>query len=199
MHDEVVLDGRQVAVLVPTTILAGLAEASQTASRTRLRRLSAEYFVTPGNVEGERSAQTGIDIVVGTHGLLHKSVEIPDLGLLILDEEHRFGVKDKERLKRLRANLDVLSMTATPIPRTLHMSISGLRSMSVIATPPRDRLSVYTRMVRVSETITREAITYELRRGVRSSSCIIASRRSRHGVRLNSIPPELSIGVAHGR
>ena len=152
-----VLDGRQVAVLVPTTILAAQ-HAKSFADRfsyTPYVVAQLSRFVTPDQrrVVKDQLRRGEINIVVGTHGLLHKSVEIPELGLLILDEEHRFGVKDKERLKRLRANLDVLSMTATPIPRTLHMSISGLRSMSVIATPPRDRLSVHTRMVRVSETM----------------------------------------------
>ena len=94
--------------------------------------------------------------------MLNSEIHPDNLGLLVIDEEHRFGVKDKERFKELRANLDVLSMTATPIPRTLHMSLSGLRSMSVIATPPRDRLSIHTRMVRMNDAIVREAILNEL-------------------------------------
>lgn len=199
-----VLDGRQVAVLVPTTILAAQ-HAKSFADRfayTPYVVAQLSRFITPDQRREvkDRLRRGEINIVVGTHGLLHKSVEVPQLGLLILDEEHRFGVKDKERLKKLRAQLDVLSMTATPIPRTLHMSLSGLRSMSVIATPPRDRLSVYTRMVRVSETIVREAATYELRRGgqiffVHNRVETIETRRRW----LQSILPELSIGVAHGK
>ena len=143
-----VLDGKQVVVLVPTTILAAQHAKSfrDRFAYTQFKVAQLSRFIT---AEQQRKVKDElrrgeIDIVVGTHSVLQKSVEIPRLGLLILDEEHRFGVKDKERFKEFRANLDVLSMTATPIPRTLHMSLSGLRSMSVIATPPRDRLSVHT-------------------------------------------------------
>ena len=199
-----VIDGKQVVVLVPTTILAAQ-HAKSFADRfayTSFRIAQLSRFITP---EQQRAVKDGlrrgeINIVIGTHSVLQKSVEIPSLGLLILDEEHRFGVKDKERFKELRANLDVLSMTATPIPRTLHMSLSGLRSMSVIATPPRDRLSIHTRMVRLSDSIVRDAVLNELRRGgqvffVHNRVESIETRRRW----LSSIIPETSIGVAHGK
>ena len=199
-----VLDGKQVVVLVPTTILAAQHTKSfrDRFAYTQFKITQLSRFIT---AEQQRKVKDElrrgeIDIVVGTHSVLQKSVEIPRLGLLILDEEHRFGVKDKERFKELRANLDVLSMTATPIPRTLHMSLSGLRSMSVIATPPRDRLSIHTRMVRVNDSIVREAILNELRRGgqaffVHNRVESIETRRRW----LSSIVPEVSIGVAHGK
>jgi transcription-repair coupling factor (superfamily II helicase) len=199
-----VLDGKQVVVLVPTTILASQHTKSfnDRFAYAHFRIAQLSRFITP---EKQREVKDGlrrgdIDIVIGTHSVLQKSVEIPRLGLLILDEEHRFGVKDKERFKELRANLDVLSMTATPIPRTLHMSLSGLRSMSVIATPPRDRLSVHTRMVRMNDAIVREAVLNELRRGgqvffVHNRVESIETRRRW----LSSIVPESSIGVAHGK
>ncbi len=199
-----VLDGKQVVVLVPTTILAAQHTKSfrDRFAYTQFKIAQLSRFIT---AEQQRAVKDElrrgeIDIIVGTHSVLQKSVEIPRLGLLILDEEHRFGVKDKERFKELRANLDVLSMTATPIPRTLHMSLSGLRSMSVIATPPRDRLSVHTRMLRVNDAIVREAILNELRRGgqaffVHNRVESIETRRRW----LSSIVPEASIGVAHGK
>ena len=199
-----VLDGKQVVILVPTTILAAqhTKSFSDRFAYTRFNIAQLSRFITPERQREVKDAlrRGEIDIVVGTHSVLQKSVEIPRLGLLILDEEHRFGVKDKERFKELRANLDVLSMTATPIPRTLHMSLSGLRSMSVIATPPRDRLSTHTRMVRLSDSIVRDAVLNELRRGgqvffVHNRVESIETRRRW----LSSIIPEASIGVAHGK
>ena len=198
------LDGKQVAILVPTTVLAAQHE----------RSFKDRFAYTPYRVEqlsrfvsGERKRRIKEDlrlgqvhIIIGTHGLLRKDVDIPELGLLILDEEHRFGVRDKERLKERRARLDVLSMTATPIPRTLHMSLSGLRSMSVIATPPRDRLSILTRLSRISDGLVREAVHYELNRGgqvffVHNRVQSISTRRAW----LEALIPKASIGVAHGQ
>lgn len=199
-----VLDDKQVAVLVPTTILALQHEKTfrERFAHTpyRIAQLS-RFTTTHAKKEIKQALKEGdIDIIIGTHSLLKPNVKIPKIGLMILDEEHRFGVKDKEKLKEFKANLDVLSMTATPIPRTLHMSLSGLRSMSVIATPPRDRLSVKTRMIRMSEAIVREAILYELRRGgqiffVHNRVQSIQTRRAW----LASIMPEASIDVAHGK
>ena len=104
-------------------------------------------------------------MLFGTHRLLSKDVQFKDLGLLIIDEEHRFGVKDKEKIKEMKANVDVLTMTATPIPRTLHMSIVGVRDMSVIYEPPQDRKPVRTYVLEYDAEIVREAITKEIERG----------------------------------
>src|SRR5205807_10505494 len=109
-------------------------------------------------------AQGSIDIIIGTHRLLQKDVQFRNLGLLVIDEEQWFGVKHKERLKQLRAQLDVLTLTATPIPRTLQMAMSGLRELSVIETPPADRLAIRTQVARFGKTLIREAILRELGR-----------------------------------
>ncbi len=106
-----------------------------------------------------------MDILIGTHRLLSKDVEFRELGLLIVDEEQRFGVRHKERLKQMRKNVDVLTMTATPIPRTLHMSLLGLRDLSVIETPPKDRLSIQTVVAHFEPELLRAAIEQELGRG----------------------------------
>ena len=166
---KVVLDGRQAAVLVPTTVLA------EQHYRTFRERLSAY----PVRVESlsrfqSRKEQSGVardlatgkvDIVIGTHRLLQKDISFRDLGLVIIDEEQRFGVAHKERMKRMRASVDVLTLTATPIPRTLHMALSGIRDISVIATPPEDRLSIRTFVLPFSEEVIREAVDREIRRG----------------------------------
>ena len=141
-------DGRQVALLAPTTVLCF--QHFETFKRrfapfpVRVGMLSR--FVAPKDRQAvlEELADGKIDIVIGTHRLLSTDVEFRDLGLLIVDEEQRFGVRHKERLKQLRKDVDVLTMTATPIPRTLHMSVLGLRDMSVIETPPKDRLAIHT-------------------------------------------------------
>ncbi|OLB96405.1 MAG: transcription-repair coupling factor [Candidatus Rokubacteria bacterium 13_1_40CM_68_15] len=164
-----VADGTQVAVLVPTTVLA------QQHWSTFVDRFGAfpakvellSRFRSPVEqkavVEGLR--QGTVDVVIGTHRLLSKDVEFKNLGLLIIDEEHRFGVAHKERLKQFRAAVDVLALTATPIPRTLYMSLSGVRDMSVIETPPLDRLPVDTVLRRFSKAVIKEAVERELRRG----------------------------------
>jgi len=105
------------------------------------------------------------DIIIGTHRLLQKDINFGNLGLLILDEEHRFGVRQKEQLKKLRAEVDILTLTATPIPRTLNFAMAGLRKISVIATPPADRLAIKTFVHENSDSLVREAITREMRRG----------------------------------
>jgi len=110
--------------------------------------------------------ETGkVDILIGTHRLLSKDIKFQDLGLLVVDEEQRFGVRHKERLKQLRKEIDVLAMSATPIPRTLHMSLVGLRDMSVIETPPKDRMAIQTVVAKFDEKIIRSAIEVELERG----------------------------------
>ena len=148
----VVMDGTQVAVLVPTTVLC---QQHEETFRKRfeghpVRIESLSRFSTPKKsrevLEGLASGQ--VDIVIGTHRLLQKSVLFRDLGLLVVDEEHRFGVAHKERLKQLKKTVDVLTLTATPIPRTLQLAFAGLRDLSVIDTPPADRLAIRTQVCR---------------------------------------------------
>ncbi len=166
---QVTQSGKQVAVLVPTTLLA----------RQHYDTFSDRFADCPQRIEylsrlrSEKEVQAiqqaissgVIDIVIGTHKLLSQDLKFKDLGLLVIDEEHRFGVRDKERLKSLRASVDILTLTATPIPRTLNMSVGGLRDLSIIATPPADRLSIRTFVVPKTQSIVREAITRELARG----------------------------------
>ncbi len=166
---KVVLDGRQAAVLVPTTVLAeqhyrtfrerlaGYPVRVESLSRFQSRKEQAD--VVKDLVAGK------VDIVIGTHRLLQKDISFRDLGLVVIDEEQRFGVSNKERLKAMRASVDVLTLTATPIPRTLHMALSGIRDISVIATPPEDRLSIRTFVLPFSEEVIREAVDREVRRG----------------------------------
>jgi transcription-repair coupling factor (superfamily II helicase) len=164
-----VADGTQVAVLVPTTVLAHQHWSTFTERfapfPARVELLSR--FRSPKEqkavIEGLRNGT--VDVVIGTHRLLSKDVHFKNLGLLVIDEEHRFGVVHKERMKQLRASVDVLAMTATPIPRTLYMSLSGVRDMSVIETAPIDRLPVETVIRRFGKPVIKEAIERELERG----------------------------------
>ena len=163
------LDGRQVAVLVPTTVLA---RQHWETFRERFKGYPVEVdvvsrFRTPAEMKQvlERAAAGQIDILIGTHRILQRDVRFKNLGLVIIDEEQRFGVTHKERLKKLRAEVDVITLTATPIPRTLHMSMMGMRDLSVIETPPVDRLAVRTYVTRFDDDLIREAILRELRRG----------------------------------
>jgi len=164
-----VMDGKQVAVLVPTTVLA------QQHQRTFEERFSG-LPVSMGVLSRFKStksisetlkglAQGTVDIVIGTHRLLSKDVKFKDLGLLIIDEEQRFGVAHKEKIKNLKKNIDVLTLSATPIPRTLHMSLVGVRDMSVIETPPEDRQPVQTYVMEYQERVIKEAIQREIARG----------------------------------
>lgn len=198
------IDGKQVAVLVPTTILAAQHTKSFRdrfkGTPYRIEQLS-RFISTERKKEIRESLKEGnTHIIIGTQSLLQNNVFIPHLGLLILDEEHRFGVKDKEHLKRFKSNLDVLSMTATPIPRTLHLSLNKLRSMSILSTPPRDRLSIHTQISRVSAPLIRSAILNELSRGgqvfyVYNRVETIQTRRAW----LQSVVPGVTIDVAHGQ
>ncbi len=164
-----VLDGKQVAVVVPTTVLAQqhYLTFSERFSRypvsidvlSRFRSRKEQVKTLEGLATGR------MDIIIGTHRLLQKDVAFRDLGLLIIDEEHRFGVRDKERLKEIKKDVDVLSLTATPIPRTLHMSLVGIRDISVISTPPEDRLAITTRIIGFEPALIKDAIERELRRG----------------------------------
>ena len=164
-----VQDGKQVAVLTPTTVLCF----------QHFESFKRRYAKFPVNVEMisrfrtakekkdvlERTGQGKVDILIGTHALLSQGLKFQDLGLLVVDEEQRFGVRHKERLKQMRAAIDVLSMSATPIPRTLNMSLVGLRDMSVIETPPKDRMAIQTVVAKFDEKLIRTAIEVELERG----------------------------------
>ncbi len=161
--------GYQVAVLAPTTILA---DQHVETFRGRFEGFPVKIemisrFRTPAEVRDvrERLAKGDVDILVGTHRLLSKDVDLPKLALMIVDEEQRFGVAQKERLKQLKKNVHVLSMSATPVPRTLQLSLAGVRDLSVIETPPKDRMAVETAVVRYSTEIVREAIEFEMERG----------------------------------
>jgi transcription-repair coupling factor (superfamily II helicase) len=162
-------DGKQVAVLVPTTVLAAqhFATFGQrfAAFPVQVRLLSR--FVT--QTEQKRTIggleDGSVDLVIGTHRLLSKDVQFRDLGLVVVDEEQRFGVAAKERLKQLRREVDVLTLSATPIPRTLNLALAGVRDMSVIETPPEDRLPIQTRVAEASAGLVRDAILRELDRG----------------------------------
>ncbi|HEX6209551.1 MAG TPA: DEAD/DEAH box helicase, partial [Methylomirabilota bacterium] len=164
-----VADGYQVAVLVPTTVLAQQHWSTFTdrfgpfPARVELLSRFRSSKEQKAVVEGLR--QGSVDVVIGTHRLLSKDVAFKNLGLMIIDEEHRFGVAHKERMKQLRASVDVLALTATPIPRTLYMSLSGVRDMSVIETPPLDRLPIETVVRRFSKAVIKEALERELERG----------------------------------
>ncbi|MCZ6463158.1 MAG: transcription-repair coupling factor, partial [Proteobacteria bacterium] len=199
-----VMDGKQVAMLVPTTVLCQqhLETFRERFKGYPIRVESLSRFCTPGQarkaLEGMASGQ--IDVVIGTHRLLQRKVEFKDLGLLVVDEEHRFGVTHKERIKKLRQTVDVVTLTATPIPRTLQMAFTGIRDLSVIDTPPADRLAVRTQAGRFSESLIREAILREVRRG--GQVFFVHNRvRSIGGIleMLERVVPEVRVLVAHGQ
>src|SRR5262249_55846642 len=148
----------------------------------------------------EGTAKGIVDVVIGTHRLLQKDVEFKDLGLVIIDEEHRFGVAHKERLKKLRSQVDVVSLTATPIPRTMHMSLIGIRDLSIIETPPLDRLAIQTYVTRYDERVIRDAILRELQRG---GQVFFLHNRvetiDRLALKLADLVPEAKMAVAHGQ
>src|SRR5438270_5239652 len=164
-----VQDNRQVAVLAPTTVLAfqhyETFKQRFAAFPLNIEMLSRFRSAKQQKEIVERVEQGKIDILIGTHRILSQDIKFPDLGLLVVDEEQRFGVRHKERLKQLRKEIDVLAMSATPIPRTLHMSLVGLRDMSVIETPPKDRMAIQTVVAKFDEKIIRSAIELELERG----------------------------------
>jgi transcription-repair coupling factor (superfamily II helicase) len=197
-------NGKQVAVLVPTTVLA------EQHFRTFSERLAEYPFVVESLSRFrtaaeqrrivERLAQGGIDVIIGTHRLLSSDVRFKDLGLVIIDEEQRFGVEHKERLKHLRQMVDVLTMTATPIPRTLHLALLGIRDISNLETPPRDRLAIETRIVRFDPPLIRHAIVRELNR---EGQVFFVHNRVHNiqeiAARLQQIVPEARLAVAHGQ
>ncbi len=199
-----VMDNKQVAVLVPTTVLAQqhLATFAQRLDAFPVRVEVLSRFRSPREQQGvlEGLASGRVDICIGTHRLLQRDVKFKDLGLLIIDEEQRFGVAHKEYLKQMRREVDVLTLSATPIPRTLHMSLVGVRDMSTMETPPEDRLPIKTYVARYDEYLIREAILRELERNGQvffvhnrvQSIAIVADR-------LRSLLPEARIAIAHGQ
>jgi len=199
-----VMDGKQVAVLAPTTVLA-LQHLKTLGSRLAAFPVRID-MVSRFRTKAEQKATLAdlasgkLDIIVGTHRLLSKDVQFQDLGLLVVDEEQRFGVVHKERLKQMRKKVDVLTMTATPIPRTLNMSLVGMRDMSVIETPPRDRLAIQTHVVKFDQRVIASALRNELERG--GQVFFVHNRvESIHSVAtlLQRLVPEARIGVGHGQ
>lgn len=199
-----VMDGRQVAILVPTTVLAD--QHYHTFSErmapfpVRVEVISRFRTKAEQNKIIDDLARGDVDIIIGTHRLLSEDIQLKNLGLIIIDEEQRFGVKHKEHFKKLRSEVDILTLTATPIPRTLYMSLSGVRDISMIQTPPEERLPVVTHVGPFDPKLTRQAILRELDRG--GQVFIIHNRvRSIQAAkeRFEGIVPEASIVVAHGQ
>lgn len=196
--------GYQVAVLVPTTLLAGQHEDSFR-SRFADWPIRIESLSRFGNKKHhdavlEELASGKVDIIIGTHKLLQDDIKFANLGLMIVDEEHRFGVRHKQKIKSLQSDIDSLSMTATPIPRTLNMALSGMQDISIIATPPARRLAVKTFLMAKSDEITKEAILREILRGgqVYYLHNDVASIEST-AERLSELIPEARVAVAHGQ
>lgn len=198
-----VFDNKQVAVLVPTTLLC----------EQHLRNFRERFSAFPVRIDYlsrlkgpaeqkktiEAIAKGEVDIVIGTHALLSEKIKFFDLGLLIIDEEHRFGVRHKERLKELKKGVDVLMLTATPIPRTLQMALSGLRSMSIIETPPEERYAVKTIVTTFDKEVIKRAIEYELQRG--GQVFFVHNRiRDIEDIRefIKGLIPNVRVAIAHG-
>ncbi|MGW8123424.1 transcription-repair coupling factor [Roseivirga echinicomitans] len=197
-------NGKQVAVLVPTTILA-MQHYRTFAERLENLPVNVEYinrFKTTKEIKEtlQRVKEGKTEILIGTHRIVNKDVIFKDLGLLIIDEEQKFGVRVKEKLKEFKVDVDVLTLTATPIPRTLHFSLMGARDLSVIATPPPNRQPVTTEIHTFDETIIRDAISFELRRG---GQVFFVHNRIKDIVQVGNIilklVPDARIGVAHGQ
>ena len=199
-----VMSEKQVAILVPTTILA-LQHYDTFEKRFQPFPVNIEMlnrFRTPKEIKQikEGLAKGSIDVVIGTHSLLSKTVAFDNLGLLIVDEEHRFGVKHKEKIKQFKETIDVLTLTATPIPRTLHMSLVGIRDFSTINTPPADRLPIQTYVMPYDSDVIREAITTELGRG---GQVFFVHNRVQDiqsiALAIQQLVPDARIAVAHGQ
>ncbi len=199
-----VQDGKQVAVLTPTTVLcfqhfesfkrrfSKFPVVVEMLSRFRTSKERKEVL--------ERVEQGKVDILIGTHALLSQGLKFQDLGLLVVDEEQRFGVRHKERLKQMRAAVDVLSMSATPIPRTLHMSLMGLRDMSVIETPPKDRMAIQTIVAKFDEKLIRTAVEVELERG--GQVYFVHNRVEtiyEIAAKIRELAPQARVAVGHGQ
>ena len=199
-----VMDGMQVAVLVPTTILAQQHFSTFTErlgafpvtieALSRFRSDKEQHDIIHGLEKG------AVDICIGTHRLLQKDVAFKNLGLVVIDEEQRFGVEHKERLKKMRSKVDILTMTATPIPRTLHMALMGVRDMSVMETPPEERLPIKTYVVEYDEELIREAILRELDRGGQVFFVHNRVQTIAHiAAKLIELVPEAKVAVGHGQ
>lgn len=199
-----VMDGKQVAVLVPTTILAQQHYETfrerfadypiRVEVLSRFRSRKEQNATMKGLKEGT------VDVVIGTHRLLSKDIQFRELGMLIVDEEQRFGVSHKEKLKQMKTNVDVLTLTATPIPRTLHMSMLGVRDLSVIETPPENRFPVQTYVMEYSPALVREAIEREMARGGQ----VFFLYNQVQGIeqmaeQISMLVPDARIAVAHGQ
>ncbi len=199
-----VMSGKQVAILVPTTVLAQ--QHFQTfGERFKIYPVAIEVlsrFKGPREQKEilQRTKEGKVDIIIGTHRLLQKDVSFRDLGLVVIDEEHRFGVSHKEKLKQMRKLVDVITLTATPIPRTLQMAVSGIRDLSLIQTPPENRLSIRTFVIRYDEEVIRDAIRREFQRG---GQVFFVHHRVQniHTIanHLKQIVPEASLAIAHGQ
>ena len=201
---KVINAGKQVAVLVPTTVLALqhfttfrqrlAAFPARVEMLSRLKSRSEQNAITAGLAEGS------VDIVIGTHRLVQNDIRFQDLGLVVIDEEQRFGVRHKEFLKRLRTEVDVLTMSATPIPRTLHMSLAGIRDISIINTAPQERLPIRTFVTEYSDSLVREVILREIDRG--GQIYFVHNRVhsiDRLAARLRELIPEARFGIGHGQ
>jgi len=201
---KVALDGFQVAVLCPTTILCfqHFRTFKERFSGFPLRIEMLNRFVDPQQAKSilQDVADGKVEIVIGTHQMLGARVKFADLGLVVIDEEQRFGVSHKERLKKLRANVDVLAMSATPIPRTLHMSLTGLREISLIETPPKNRLAIETVVAPWSDELIAAAVQFELRRG---GQVYVVHNRVESIVsvaeRIRALVPDARVGVGHAQ
>lgn len=198
------MDQKQVAYLVPTTILANQQyEAFKDRMKEYPIRIEVlnRFKTKKQQEEIVRKLKLGeIDIIIGTHRLLSKDVEFKNLGFLIIDEEHRFGVKDKEKIKQLKNNVDVLTMTATPIPRTLHMSIVGIRDMSCLYEPPHNRRPVQTYVLEYDDEVVKEAITKELERDGQVFYLYNKTESiARKANQISELVPEAKVGFAHGK
>lgn len=199
-----VMDGKQVAILAPTTILAqqhfNTFRERFSSFPVRVEVLSRLKTAAEQKAITMAAATGAVDILIGTHRLLQKDVQLPNLGLLVVDEEQRFGVEHKEKIKKIKANVDILTMTATPIPRTLHMALLGIRDLSVINTPPEGRFPVQTYVMEYSDELVVSSVRRELDRG--GQVYIIFNRVQgidAQASRLRRLLPQVNIGVVHGQ
>jgi len=201
---KVVQDGRQVAILVPTTVLAqqhdGTFKDRLSAYPLRIEMLSRFRSDSEQREVVEAISDGKVDVCIGTHRMLQQDVSFKNLGLVVIDEEHRFGVVHKERLKRMRAQVDVMTLTATPIPRTLHMSLAGVRDMSTMETPPEERLPIKTYVSEESSELVREAI---LRETDRNGQVFLLHNRVKdieyYAHKVRELVPEATVRVGHGQ
>ncbi|WP_392485999.1 transcription-repair coupling factor [Haloimpatiens sp. FM7315] len=201
---KVVMEGKQVAILVPTTILAEQHYNNLTKRFSdfpiKIDMISRFRTTTQQKNTLKAVKEGNVDILIGTHRILQKDVKFKELGLLIVDEEQRFGVAHKEKIKNLKKNVDVLTLTATPIPRTLHMSLTGVRDISVIETPPEDRYPIQTYVVEFNEQLMRDAILKEISRGGQVFFVYNRVKSIRDmAAYLSDLVPEARLGIAHGQ